>query len=311
MQRLFSLLLVLGLCSLLRADNLVANLSTATTEYLSLQEPKAEPVRQSFVLLQGQFFPGRIRDRGLEKMSFATVARVLGHALQKKKESPLFYPASSLSSADLLIVIHWGVTVGRDRNYELEKRDNDRRHQLSVEGAAFDAAADAKARESGFERAPLDNPFNTALGGEVDYNNLEDSAQAINDAARGQSIASLLGFSGDLRKDQFSGIASEHARSLVDLMEEDRYFVLVFAYDMKRMRQEKRLVVNWTTRLSIRSAGVNFATAINRLSEAGSASFGTESKEVKFTPIKTKNLKEDIRIGDPIIIEVLDTSPRP
>lgn len=310
MRCVLTLLSVVASAPFLRADNIVANFSTATKEYVATHNSATVPTRQSYVLLQGRYFPGRIRDRGLEKTSFTTIARVVSHALQKKNTSPTFFPAKTLPSADLLVVVHWGVTIGRDRNFDLEDREYQKMHQLNLHAAnheisKFLAEPDEVKESPHIIENTLEHPYNPAIGHQMDSDNLAKTSTAINEATRGRDVAALLGFTADLRRDQHAPIASEHTRSLYGLLEEDRYFLLIYAYDLRSLRERGQLVVNWTTRLSIRSAGVNFATAINRLGEAGAATFGTEPGEVQFATVKTKKLKEDISIGDPIIIETL------
>jgi hypothetical protein len=57
-------------------------------------------------------------------------------------------------------------------------------------------------------------------------------------------------------------------------LNEERYFIIVMAYDYQLLRKEKKSQVLWITRISVRSPGNNFAEAVPTLAHAGSEVFG-------------------------------------
>ncbi len=294
MLRFASILLVVALTSSLAyADNLVANYSSATDEYLAKRDSDPLEKHQSFVIMQGEFYGGVVRDRGLERTPFNTIAHVVSQGLKKRN----FYPAKTLATSDLLIVVHWGVTIGRDRSYEFEDRDREEMRQLVID---YPLAAENQA--AFFSSDQVTGPTQHAINQALDYQLLAKSTRSLKDIAQGQSVATLLGFAGDLRKEEHRAFASERTKTLYSLMEDDRYFIVVFAYDMKRLREEQRINPVWVSRLSIRAAGVNFSTALARLSESGSHTFGMSPKEVVFTRADTKLKQADVTIGEAIII---------
>jgi hypothetical protein len=108
--RLF--LLVCVCIPVVRAERLVLARSTVTNEYLENRMKDGKPLPQSYVFMPGRFLPGTTRDKSLEKMSFRAIAERLAVDLRRQE----FHPAAALQKADLLLVVHWGATAGRNRD---------------------------------------------------------------------------------------------------------------------------------------------------------------------------------------------------
>jgi hypothetical protein len=64
---------------------------------------------------------------------------------------------------------------------------------------------------------------------------------------------------------------------------------------------EKTLVRLWTSRMSIRSAGINFPTALQRMGQIGGETFGTAQAGLRMR--RAKRQTENITIGEAIVIE--------
>jgi hypothetical protein len=254
--------------------------------------------------MPGQFFQGNVRDRGLENAKFIEIARALAVGLQKSS----YLPAKKLEDADLLLIVHWGVTIGTEIDREQKRRDLEERNKHMADYAL------AVQNETAFaEQAKTSNSPDMSMGYEpaistsvraakstIDFDFVNASSRQVERDTNGQSTAALLGFSADLRQDENSPMASQKTATLMTLLEADRYFVVVIAYDFRRYLAEKKLVRLWTSRLSIRSAGVNFPMALQRLSQIGGQGFGTADTELKF--VQTKKLREVVTAGEIKII---------
>lgn len=274
-----------------RADNLVVAFSAAAPGYAEsrMKDGKLQP--QTYVVMQGQFYGGATRDRSLEKTAFSTIVNRL--AVDLKEQA--FVPARSLGEAYLLLLVHWGVTIGKGNDYELEGRDRDRGRQLSMQ---FNSARQFEADDDANTRADVGS---AALRGEMDFEILQNSTDALNTELEQMPASVMLGFSRDLRNEQKKLMASEHQRTLVSLLETDRYFIVVIAYDRATLSQHKRLQRVWSCRLSMRSPGVNFPIALDRMGQVGGNFFGTCQSELKMVAAKKK--RAEVKVGDAIVIE--------
>jgi hypothetical protein len=63
------------------------------------------------------------------------------------------------------------------------------------------------------------------------------------------------------------------------MVNEERYFVILIAYDGPTLRAGKKQQL-WVTRMSIRAAGVNFPTALDRMSLVAAHFNGTRQPAI-------------------------------
>lgn len=277
--------------TLARADKVVVAFSSAVPGYFESRMKDGQLQPSTYVFMQGQFYGGATRDRSLEKTPFSSIVNRL--AIDLKEQA--FFPARSLAQADLLLLVHWGVTVGKGNDYTMNGRDSDRGRQLVLQ---FN-----QAKQEEIDSVSGSHPdINTvALRGEMDYEILQNSADSLNAAVQQVPASVLLGFSSDLHHEQSKLLGSEHQRTLLSLLEADRYFIVVIAYDQPALIREKKLKRLWSCRLSIRSPGVNFPIALDRMGQIGGTYFGTEQTELKMVPAKMK--RPEVKIGEAIVIE--------
>ena len=114
------------------------------------------------------------------------------------------------------------------------------------------------------------------------------------------NIAQMLGYGSSLRRhgdDLFTSLTEETLRRT---LEEERYFVIVTAYDLKTWKKEVPNKSVWTIRLNISSLGNNFETAMNRMSKAGVDYFGRATGEV--CTVKSKESKGHVDLAPLIIL---------
>jgi len=93
------------------------------------------------------------------------------------------------------------------------------------------------------------------------------------------SHAALLGFTEVLRIDDAAPAPTATGDTLRSMLEEDRYFVILVAYDAKALRagQKRQL---WTTQMSISAAGLNFPAALDRMSGVAASQYGVRKAAI-------------------------------
>ena len=233
-----------------RYNERIAVSATAAPDY---RREGAAPEPQSYVFTPGRFFGGGTRDGKLETTTFDDLARTLAPDLARQK----YFPARDADSADLVIVVSWGKTLvyedplGGTNPGSLSTAVGDYRAAIQAGGHA----------DTGALNAALANQDMAADG----------QAAAIN------RNAELLGYKRTLEKERRkSAFGTAEEQTMSEELNEERYFVVLMAYDCQCLRKEHRSRLRWVTRLSIRSPGNNFTEALPILAQAGSGVFGRE-----------------------------------
>jgi hypothetical protein len=129
------------------------------------------------------------------------------------------------------------------------------------------------------ERAELqvmvDNKYGPYDGGSVNAalmvleSDQEEMLKIIN------ANSKLLGYDVQLAKTQAEkGVGSSDESALAQELAEERFFVVLMAYDYRTMKKDSTPKLLWTTRFSIRATGNLFSTAVPVISKAASPYFG-------------------------------------
>lgn len=287
--------LVLLAVPIVRADKLVVTRSVATKEYLQKRVVDGKRQRQTYVFMPGRYTAGNTFDNSLHKFSFMTLAERLALDLRQQD----FYPAESLPKADLLLVVHWGVTAGRNRDSVSLSTSMD-----NLAGIAREA--EETQRELEEARARVDSNEVIRLEGLVA--NLENETRSENRSLvrnqhpSGEDSAGILGLTAELLKDDGSLFGSERKQTLYAMTQEERYFVIVMAYDAPTLIKTKRLKRVWTMRASISSAGVNFPQAVDRMANIASRYFGTNQENVGFDYTGDRKREESVKLGELVVL---------
>lgn len=277
---------------------------TADQDYVAArQTTTGEQTEQRYVFLEGEFLKGPFRDRSLESMEMIEVARALAPHLATQN----FLPASDTGEADLVIAVHWGMTTSL--------RHNTDHVMFMMEQARDQQAADRELYNAHY----TDDEGNDLPQADYAQELLRDAA-----AARAQSpdyewarltsartqqeisarpVATVLGFQDVLNLDASRAFMGEEARTISAYLNEERYFVVLMAYDLKSSRNGGALDRVWVARLSVPAAGTNFPTALQRMGETSADHFGTHEPDLKIKRPGTRAPAGKVEIGEAIVVE--------
>jgi hypothetical protein len=288
-RHLFLVTLLLGMLAaalpaLADKNDAIVISSTAIPQYVRAVDANGKPRPETYAFTEGVHLQGDTRDRSEERMTFEEITRTLASSLAKQS----YFPASDAASANLLIRVYWGTTKIFD---DPEREQNIER--LSTARANMQTAADAG--------TPIDLiAMNSALNDSANANN--STAAAVERNAR------LLGYKLSLLKEEKNTMASAREQSMRAELAEERYFVVLMAYDFQFQRREKKSKLLWVTRLSIRGPGNNFTEALPALATAGSAIFGQNLADMK--RIKVRDLPGGtVKLHDLKVLGTADTTP--
>lgn len=278
--------------------------STADSKYEAARAAQNPPKDETYVFYQGKFFGGQTVDRTLERMPFIQVAQFLAPHLKKQH----YVPVQKMTEADLILVIHWGATVGKNRADALASYGLQGDTQMKLLGAAGDfETASAAAEQSGasvesmarlMEAERRVNDLSLERAQAVDFSRLDNDLSAGSNAA-------LLGLSNALREENQAPLVSTTLQTINAMLDEDRYFIIMVAYDRRALVNDKVAKRMWSARINMRSAGVNFREAVNYFGKIGENLFGKQSDRMVIQEAVTSDQpgKEKVLIGELKVIE--------
>lgn len=230
----------------------IAASATAGSDYQRPRDAAGALRPETYVFAEGQFLGGGTVDRGLEQTTFTQITRTLAANLARQN----YLPAADLNSAQLVIMVHWGMTMVSE---DPMKDINLQRAQEAL--ATFSAAQEA----NGLADPTALNSATSALG---------MARQGVQDAVNRNAV--LLGFARSLERERSQMMTSTAEITMSNELNEERYFVILMAYDNQTRLQERRSRLMWVTRLSVRSPGNNFTEALPALARVGAEVFGRQ-----------------------------------
>lgn len=299
----------LGACAIglnLNADEHVAVKFSADSDYVSLRQPDNGSLKpESYVFIEGQFMPGSIRDKSLENAEITAIANALAPHLAQRN----YLPTADAGEADLVIAVHWGMTTSLKHNtdYVAMMMDQARDRQLANKEFADAMYGPEENDLGGTAQADFAQEMLKASARQAaatpDFDWARRASTRSERDISNRPIASVLGFSETLNRDSYLAFASEETRTLMHYLNEERYFVVLMAYNLKRSASGEPLERMWVARMSIPAAGINFPIALKRLGKAGSTGFGEDHVDLQIKRISSPEPVGNVEVGDVIVIE--------
>jgi hypothetical protein len=284
------------LCLHAQADDRVVVSAKAQPEYTAQKFKDGRPRRETYVVMEGKYYSGATVDRSIERMTFRQIVAYLAQELAKRE----YWPGREPRDADLLLVIDWGTTIPSVSMMEMLARTN----PVPDASNSRDTLTRASQAESGMDVGGVD--LLSGFGADVNLNadfafDLLQQQSDENDVAATQTnTAGLLGYTETLRKYQNGMLPAVNEITLRRTLEQERYFVIVQAYDMRRWQKGRPNPVLWSVRLNIGSPGNNFGMAMSRMSKAGLDFFGRTTGEA--TTVRSKAYDGSVKVAPLVIL---------
>jgi hypothetical protein len=283
--------------------------ASASKAYSQHKFADGSPKPESYVLAQGRHFDGATRDPSVDRASFEAIARILAPGLAKQNYLPL--RSARFTDADLLIVVHWGTTVTDPMD---DKSDFEVQSQLADLVSSIGAYTAARTLPTQLPMGPLHgfSDMNAQLS--VSDTNRQAQLSAMNANAR------LLGYEAALQRENRMGWATpdgmtEEAETHLSQLIDERYFVIVLAFDYQEVQQAKaaggarhgaarapRPV--WILRMNIRAAGNNFVLALPAMAQAAAGYFGRQMDDLVTAPVEVGS-QAHVELGEPRTLNVV------
>ncbi|HEY4299984.1 MAG TPA: hypothetical protein VGM73_03855 [Candidatus Didemnitutus sp.] len=248
------------------SGDIVAVSSRVSDDYIRKKLPDGSYRPESYAFGSGGFRGGALSDRTIDNLGFTQIAHTIAGPLPQKQYVPTKDPADTR----LLIMVYWGTTRPPEKQ----------RHSAAFQ-AVLSAKQEldlAKAGGNGAMIASAGNAFFTAMGIVQMEEERRERLDADNAAMLGYD--SWWGDTSQLKNTVFDGRRND----MIEELEEDRYFVVLMAYDFQLLWKEKKHKLLWETRFSIRERHNDFDKQLAAMSSAASRYFGQESKGLRHKP---------------------------
>ncbi|MDQ8184327.1 hypothetical protein [Pelagicoccus sp. SDUM812002] len=264
--------------------------SIVSPEYQRQRLPNGQWEEQTYALAIGKMLDPTDRDQSLEALSVSEMAEILANALHRQN----FIPESNPDNTDLMIVVNWGKTIPYHDGFKQ---------------TALDGITNSFNEINAIEIEP-ESAGSVTLGSSESVSELEMTLaiQSMAERARRQANdynAQLLGFAPQLSQYYFDDPLGGPQRLVMDDLigeiEMDRYFVILQAYDFKKLVENKEKDILWITRFSMRAKGRKFDEELENMARAASQFFGTETKR-----LKRGLLPGEIKMGELEVVETME-----
>jgi hypothetical protein len=279
--------------------------SKASSDYVRTRLPDGSYQPELYSFGNGGHYGGPIDDPTIDPLKFIDVARVIAVPLADQKYMPGRDPART----KLLIMVYWGITYVPAAISSSAAHNNfsDLQNQMEqAQGIAKAVAATSSSTKGGY------HPSNPNLGLRDDqlatYSSELTMLSMVNEQ-RDQTdfaTAKLLGYDSD------DAIGSElgnyirgtavHARrdDLVSELEDNRYFVVLMAYDFQLLWKQKKHKLLWESRFSIRQRNHAFDRDLASMAKFASQYFGQDTHGLvrKTIPLGRVDIGEVKSLGE-------------
>ena len=242
-----------------RAQEMEAIASRVSPDYARVKADDGSFVPESYAFGRGGYWGGATRDTSIDDTKFEDVAKAVAIPLAVQN----YLPTKDPKAAKLLIMVYWGATTPPERASDRMGYQN-----ASVANQRL-AQATASRDTTAIQTASAE------LEGWIGMMRAEDRIAEKTDAQN----ASMLGFDSWWETAVLTKGTSRDIRwrDLLDELEDQRYFVVLMAYDFQLLWKEKKRKLVWETRLSIRAHGHDFDKALPGMVLYAGKYFGQDS----------------------------------
>jgi hypothetical protein len=275
-------------------DEITAVAAKTSPDYVRLRERNGSFPVEGYAFGEGGHFGGPMTDPSIDKLKFIDVARVIAVPLAEQN----YWPDKDPRQTKLLIMVYWGLTDVPPPVSSSAAYSNLNTIQAKIAASAGLAKAAAAGgpggKSSGYHSSNSNNGAQDwqldEMSSAMTVLNLENQQRAQTDF----NNASMLGY------DAEGVIGTEYGLyvrgtplavrrdDLVAEIEDNRYFVVLMAYDFQLMWKQKKHKLLWETRFSIRQRHNNFDKDLAAMAKAAAQYFGQNTRGL---------VRKDIPVG--------------
>jgi hypothetical protein len=246
---------------------------------------------------EGGSWGSEISDATLEKLHFTDVARVIAGPLAAQN----FLPARDPNKTRLLIMVYWGTTAVPEPYTDSMAYEQFRVASVNMGTPKADTSS------KGYHALSSGNTKTGGGGDDAAWSAAMIMLMMVNRERDRTDFRNALMLGYDSERvfnseygNYVRGTALGEARNdLVSEIEENRYFVVLMAYDFQLMWKEKRHKLLWETRFSISERRNQFDKALPVMADYASRYFGQDSHGL----MRTRVPEGKVEVREPTLIE--------
>jgi hypothetical protein len=250
---------------------------------------------ETYTFGNGGRLPGPARDDTIDRLTFEDVAKVIVDPLAKRKYLP--QADHDPTKTDFLIMVYWGTTTGTEDTSGSAAYENLQGSQKSSVRAPPPppptmGSHGGPSGAAGAAAAIMPSQSDSMTGEMATVAALEEQREQAD-----MRNAQLLGYDSELAQSARTEISTFKLRrdDLMAEIEQNRYFVILMAYDFQALWKQKKHRLLWVTRMSVRERGGDFAKILPSMVTYSSQFFGQET-----SGLVRKSLPEGrVDVGEP------------
>jgi hypothetical protein len=267
------------------SDGVTAVSSKACSDYARTRLPDGSYQPELYSFGNGGHYGGPIDDPTIDPLKFIDVARVIAVPLADQK----YLPARDPAKTKLLIMVYWGITYvppgisGSSAYNNFNELQNTMNQAQGLATAANNPAAASASGAKGYHSSDnnkgLSDDQLATLSSELTMLSMVNEQRDQTDFA----TAKLLGYDSDNAigtefGNYIRGTALHAMRDdLVEELEDNRYFVVLMAYDFQLLWKQKKHKLLWESRFSIRQRNHSFDKDLASMAKFASQYFGQDT----------------------------------
>ncbi len=256
-------------------EGITAVSSKASKDYVRTKLPDGSFQPENYVFGEGGKWAGEISDATIDKLHFLDVARVIAAPLAGRS----YVPARDPKKTRLLIMVYWGTTAVPGPSSDSVAMQRFQVAQDNLQKYLVPSATDPRTKvpgggPPGVVEAALDQLSAATVMLNME-NRQNDRTDFLNALMLGYDSPGLIGTE---KGNYVRGTAFSADRDdLYAEIEENRYFVVLMAYDFQLLWREKKHKLLWETRFSISERRNAFDKALPVMAQYASQYFGQAS----------------------------------
>jgi hypothetical protein len=281
--------LLLGCCAALLANRplpaaeVEAIASKVAKDYVRKKLPDGTYQTETYAFGKGDNLGTRV-DPTVDRMDFMDIARIVAVPLAQKR----YVPTQDPKTTNELIMVYWGTTrapefATESNSHILAQQANDMR-QRAIGTGSFSGVSTTPSSAAGVGQKELAAEANNAVL--VAYLGVQQENQRRED--QDMKTATLLGYdswwvSANAAMDGTAmGLRKADMRAE---LEEDRYFVVLSAFDYQKLVKDKKSKFLWEVRFSIREHSNQFDKRLPAMIALASDYFGKNSNGLQHVEV--------------------------
>jgi hypothetical protein len=267
-------------------DDITAVYSRTSAGYVRARLPNGSFAPESYAVGKGGVWPGSAKDASMDRMDFMDVAHTIAVPLSNQN----YVSSDDFASTKLLIMVYWGTTTGAGGASDSAVYQNFQDHQAHnpPQVTPPPTTQQVRAAAAGPKAGGMAAGLPAAMQPDSASGAMATAAAA--ELQREQAdirTAQLLGYDtalADAVGPEFSAFRLRRD-ALIAEIEENRYFVVLMAYDFQALLKQKKHRLLWETRFSIRQRRHALDQDLAAMAQFASRYFGQDSHGLIHKPI--------------------------